>query len=291
MHDHFRPSARAIIVEAILRAVRNGEMTEAEGFALIYAMIQSMDTGAVPPDGSGPPYPPVQGRAFPHTPRPAAFPSAQIQNPPSAFRPTSLSRRVSPPRRRRNGGTTMMVLLSVGVVVALLVSFVVRPTNGWSGGQERRITTISSPYAVYSPPTMTREQYGRALVAAGSPLAVEGESVYDALIAANVDPAVHLAFLLLDSDHAGDLAYPPPRGGRNPHDLRLCPTCGSAMFASYTECVSRWVEAVRRETNGAPTIALDDIVRIQFAALPDDAQQQTIAYLRSQVDRFRSAPE
>lgn len=105
----------------------------------------------------------------------------------------------------------------------------------------------SAPIPLRAPPSVSREQYAHAHFIMRTPLANDPAAafaVYDELVHNGVDPAAHMPFAALDSIEARDVAFPPPRGGYNLHNLRSCPTCAPMTFTNYVEAVRAWIRSV-----------------------------------------------
>lgn len=129
--------------------------------------------------------------------------------------------------------------------------------------------SLHTTYDYAAPPTISRDHYIAIYAAQGSPAAPEAGAIYDTLVQAGIDPAVHAAQAMhetgLGTAGIGVPAYKNMHGVQcHAGDGRIADSgvpwgngC-AGVYASYTDAVATWARLIIREyvSEGLTTPAL-----------------------------------
>lgn len=158
----------------------------------------------------------------------------------------------------------------------------------------RHVIMADQPFALYAPPSITAAQYRRFWEQQQHPMADHAEEIYDLLVAAGIDPAIHAVIASVDAAEAGDLGWPPPRGQYNVHRVGRRPCWGCAVeplrFPNYASAVTAWIRTLSdAPASPATPLTLETLVVTACQAPSCDVSTMQRA-LRQMVLELRRMP-
>lgn len=177
--------------------------------------------------------------------------------------------------------------------------------NSYEGSSARRFTKIgeyknaglskpedSGDLTIMGPPTISARIIDEVLEENGSPMAGQGQEIYDRCVAAGVDPAIALGFFSVESTYGtAGLATQ----NRNFGNIRSSDG-GFRNYASWMDGLDDWLNLMVDEyadPQGFNAQTVDEAIPIYAPASDNNNPAEYIGAVRSRVEdwRERSAPD